>query len=273
MKTLRIRFCAAFLGAAVLLISSCSTPDKIAYFQDLQPGEQELFLKTSEGIKVRPADKISILVNCRDAQLTDLFNLPILTRQLGTSSTNMYRSTQNQGLSGYTVDDEGMIDFPVLGRIKVAGMNRTEIAAYIKDQLVSNNLVKDPIVTVEYMSLGLSVLGEVKNPGRYTIDREKVTILDAISMAGDLTIYGKRENVYVLRQEGDKQHAYSVDLCSAQDLYSSPVYYMQQDDIVYVEPNDVRARQSTVNGNNVRSTSFWFSLGSLLISLAILIVD
>ena len=273
MKTLRIRFCTALLAVAVLLISSCATPDKIAYFQDLEPGEQELILMTSEGIKVRPADKISILVNSRDAQLTDLFNLPIVSRQLGTTSTNMYRSTQNQGLSGYTVDPEGMIDFPVLGRIKVAGMNRTEIAAHIKSLLVSNNLVKDPVVTVEYMSLGISVLGEVKNPGRYSIDREKVTILDAISMAGDLTIYGKRENVYVLRQEGDTQHAYSVDLCSAQDLYSSPVYYMQQDDVVYVEPNDVRARQSTVNGNNVRSTSFWFSLGSLLISLAILIVD
>ena len=273
MKTLRIRFRTALLAVAVLLISSCATPDKIAYFQDLEPGEQELILMTSEGIKVRPADKISILVNSRDAQLTDLFNLPIVSRQLGTTSTNMYRSTQNQGLSGYTVDPEGMIDFPVLGRIKVAGMNRTEIAAHIKSLLVSNNLVKDPVVTVEYMSLGISVLGEVKNPGRYSIDREKVTILDAISMAGDLTIYGKRENVYVLRQEGDTQHAYSVDLCSAQDLYSSPVYYMQQDDVVYVEPNDVRARQSTVNGNNVRSTSFWFSLGSLLISLAILIVD
>lgn len=263
----------ALLMGTLLFICSCATPDKIAYFQDLEPGEQELILLTSEGIKVRPADKISILVNSRDAQLTDMFNLPIVSRQLGTSSTNMYRSSTNQGLSGYTVNSEGDIDFPVLGKVHVAGKNRSEIAAHIKEQLVSHNLVKDPIVTVEYMSLGISVLGEVKNPGRYSIDREKVTLLDAIAMAGDLTIYGRRENVYVLRQEGDSQHAYSVDLCSVQDLYSSPVYYLQQDDVVYVSPNDVRARQSTVNGNNVRSTSFWFSLGSLLISLAILIVD
>lgn len=257
----------------LLLASSCSTPDKIAYFQDLEPGEQELVLLTSEGIKVRPADKISILVNSRDPQLTDMFNLPIMSRQLGTSSTNMYRNSQNNGLSGYTVAPDGTIDFPVLGRIEVAGRNRTEIAIYIKELLEEANLVKDPIVTVEYMSLGISVLGEVKNPGRYSIDREKVTLLDAIAMAGDLTITGKRENVYVLRQEGAKQRAYSVDLCSVQDLYSSPVYYLQQDDIVYVEPNNMRARQSTVNGNNVLSTSFWFSIASLLLSITILIVD
>lgn len=262
---------ALLMGA--LLICSCSTPKQIAYFQDLEPGEQELILLTSEGIKVRPADKISILVNSRDPQLTDMFNLPIVSRQLGTSSTNMYRSTQNQGLSGYTVDGEGMIDFPVLGRLKVSGMNRAEIAAYIKGELVRNNLVKDPVVTVEYMSLGISVLGEVKNPGRYSIDREKVTLLDAIAMAGDLTITGRRDCVYVLRQEGDTQHAYSVDLCSVQNLYSSPVYYLQQDDVVYVSPNKMRARQSTVNGNNVLSTSFWVSLASLLISIVNLVVD
>lgn len=263
----------ALLLSAILLFSACSTPDKIAYFQDLEPGEQELILLTSEGIKVRPADKISILVNTRDAQLTDMFNLPIMSRQLGNSSSSMNRSTTSNGLSGYTVDPEGKIDFPVLGKIEVAGKNRTEIAAYIKEQLESNNLVKDPIVTVEYMSLGISVLGEVNSPGRYSIDREKVTLLDAIAMAGDLTITGKRENVYVLRQEGNKQHAYSVNLCSVQDLYSSPVYYLQQDDVVYVEPNNMRARQSTVNGNNILSTSFWFSLASLLLSIVILVVD
>ena len=151
-------------------------------------------------------------------------------------------------------------------------MKREEIASYIKNELISKNLVKDPVVTVEFMNLAISVLGEVSKPGRYNIDRDKITLLDAISMAGDLTIYGKRDNVYVMRNEGGKQTSYQVNLLSAQDVYSSPAYYLQQNDVIYVEPNSVRARQSTVNGNNVRSTSFWISLASLLTTITVLFV-
>ena len=122
------------------------------------------------------------------------------------------------------------------------------------------------------MNLTISVLGEVGKPGRYNIDRDKITLLEAISMAGDLTIYGKRDNVYVMRNEGGKQTSYQVNLLSAQDVYSSPAYYLQQNDVIYVEPNSVRARQSTVNGNNVRSTSFWISLASLLTTITVLFV-
>lgn len=145
-----------------------------------------------------------------------------------------------------------------MGKIEIAGKNREEIAAFIKGELLAKNLVKDPVVTVEYMNLCISVLGEVTQPGRYSIDRDKVTVLDAISMAGDLTIYGKREKVLVLREENGVQHVYGINLCSAEHLYTSPVYYLRQNDVVYVEPNNVRTRQATVNGNNVRSTSFGF---------------
>ena len=127
-------------------------------------------------------------------------------------------------------------------------MKREEIAECIKNELIKENLVKDPVVTVEFANLCISVLGEVNSPGRFSIDRDRLTILDALSMAGDLTIYGNRSKVMVLRQEGDVQR-------------------------VYVEPNEVKARQSTVNGNNVRSTSFWISLASLLTSVAILIFN
>ena len=123
------------------------------------------------------------------------------------------------------------------------------------------------------MNLCISVLGEVNNPGRFNIDRDRVTILDALSMAGDLTIYGNRFKVMVMRQEGDVQRVYGVNLTSGKQIYTSPVYYLQQNDVVYVEPNEVRARQSTVNGNNVRSTSFWISLASLLTSIGILIFN
>ncbi len=121
------------------------------------------------------------------------------------------------------------------------------------------------------MNLSVNVMGEVNRPGRYNIDKDHLTILDALSQAGDLTIYGKREKVLVLRNENGKQRVYGINLCSADHLYSSPVYYLQQNDVVYVEPNDTKARQSTVNGNNVRSTSFWISLASLLTTISVLI--
>ena len=203
-----------------------------------------------------------------------MFNLPYVTRQLGVSTRygGSY-ANNNQGISGYTVDADGNIDFPVLGKIHVAGMKREEIASHIKNELVTKNLVKDPVVTVEFMNLCISVLGEVNNPGRFNIDRDRITILDAISMAGDLTIYGNRYKVMVMRQEGDIQRVYGVNLTSGEHIYTSPVYYLQQNDVVYVEPNDVKARQSTVNGNNIRSTSFWISLASLLTSIGILIFN
>jgi polysaccharide export protein len=255
----------------MLSLCACSTPKDILYFQDLHPGESEVTVADSLEIRVRPEDKISIIVNSRDPQLTDLFNLPYVSRQLGRSSLQGSVGT-SQGVSGYTVDDQGNIDFPVLGKIHVAGMKRVEIASYIKDELVSKNLVKDPVVTVEFMNLCFSVMGEVNAPGRFNIDRDRLTILDALSMAGDLTIYGNREKVLVLRQEGNTQRVYGVNLTSGEHIYTSPAYHLQQNDVVYVEPNSTKARQSTVNGNNVRSTSFWISLASLLTSIAVLIV-
>ncbi|SEA01468.1 polysaccharide export outer membrane protein [Alistipes timonensis JC136] len=257
-----------WVSATTVLFSSCATP-KIAYLQDMQPGTAKEVLNTTE-IRVRPEDKISILVNSKDPLLANLFNLPIVSRQIGTTSSAS--SSNSQGISGYTVNKDGNIDFPVLGPVHVAGMTREEIAAHIKNELISQDLVKDPVVTVEFMNLTVSVLGEVVHPGRFNIDKDRLTLLDAISMAGDLTVYGKRDNVLVQRDENGKKVLYKVNLNSGHDLYSSPVYYLQQNDIVYVEPNSVRARQATVNGNNIRSASFWMSLASLLTTITVLIV-
>lgn len=263
---------AAYLLFMAWAAVSCSAPSHVTYFQDLRPGESEQKIIAATEIKVRPGDKLSIVVNSRDPQLTQLFNLPYVGQQIGQGAiTANTISSNSQGISGYTVDEKGQIDFPVLGKLEIAGKNREEIAAFIKGELLAKDLVKDPVVTVEYMNLCISVLGEVAKPGRYSIDRDKVTLLDAISMAGDLTIYGKREKVLVLREENGVQRVYGVNLCSAEYLYTSPVYYLRQNDVVYVEPNNVRARQATVNGNNVRSTSFWISLASLLTTVAVLV--
>lgn len=250
------------------LLGACSTSKQIPYFQDMHPGESELSLAVPVEIKIQPKDKLSILVSSQDSRLTNLFNLPIVSQQIGQESTQ----GSSRGVSGYTVDSKGDIDFPVLGKLHIAGMSREEVAAYVKRELQSHDLVKDPVVTVEFMNLTVSVLGEVNAPGRYNIDKDNPTILDVLSRAGDLTVYGKREKVLVLRNENGTQRVYGVNLCSAEHLYSSPVYYLRQNDVVYVEPNSTKARQSTVNGNNVRSTSFWISLASLLTTIVVLIV-
>ena len=178
------------IAASVVTLNSCGSSKEVVYFQDLKPGETEIKLPEVKAITVRPEDKISIIVNSRDPQLTDLFNLPYVTRQLGQSlRTNGVTVSNNQGVSAYTVDANGEIDFPVLGKMYVAGMKREEIAEYIKNELIKENLVKDPVVTVEFANLCISVLGEVNSPGRFSIDRDRLTILDALSMAGDLTIY------------------------------------------------------------------------------------
>ena len=250
----------------ILLLASCTSTKEIAYFQDSEHGRSASVAQKQ--ITLRPEDKITILVNTRNQELTNMFNLPYVSRHLGTQ-TNY---GQTQGVSCYTVDNEGNIDFPQLGKVHIAGMTRNMVAETIKSKLVGANLVKDPIVTVEFANLTFSVLGEVKNPNRYPIDRDAITILDAISKAGDLTIQGERTNIQVIRRENNNEEkVYTLNLCSLQDIQQSPAYYIQQNDVIYVRPNKMRERQSTVNGNNVRSSAFWISIASLLTSVINLI--
>ena len=263
MKRKSISILTWFMTAGALALGSCSTPKEIAYFQDMSSADGQRIVE-SNPIRVRPKDKISIIVNCKSPELTALFNLPYVTQRLGENTRSTIATGYSQGyISGYTVDERGFVDFPVLGEISVAGLTREEIAAEVKRELSEQGQATDAVVTVDFMNLYYQVLGEVAKPGRYAIDKDAVTILDAIGTAGDLTIYGRRECVRVLRNESGRVRAYEVSLCSASDLISSPAYYVQQGDVIYVDPNDVRARQSTVNGNNVRSTSFWISLTSL----------
>ena len=257
------------LIALLMLMASCATEKQISYFQDISAdtSSSAQSVNLAPEIRLRPEDKISIIVNSKDAELTNLFNLPYTTRIIGQNSENSVGS--NHGSSGYIIKGDGTIDFPVLGTINVAGMTRDEVSAHIKQQLISQNLVNDPVVTVEYINLQFSVMGEVKAPGSYKITRDRVTLLDAISQAGDMTIYGKRDNVLILRPDSiGNLSAYHVDMRSFQDVVSSPAYYIHQNDYIYVEPNKKRANESTVNGNTVQSASFWISIVSLLASLA-----
>lgn len=255
-----------WLVLSLWLLASCSSTKKIPYFKQMNPSGE---LLTEEApLKVMPGDKLTIVLHSKDPILSSLFNLPIISLQMGKSNA----PTLNQYVSAYTVDSSGAIDFPVVGRLQVGGLRREQIAALIKTELVARNLIKDPVVIVEFVNLFVSVLGEVNRPGRFVMDRDNMTILEALGMAGDLTIYGQRDNIKVLRSIDGMQVALEVNLNKGTDLYLSPAYYLRQGDVVYVEPNKARARQSTVNGNTVRSTSFWLSLASVLTSISILVL-
>ena len=264
------------LTVAALVAAGCGTPANIVYMQDAADGTQVGAVPSSP-IRLKPMDQISVIVNSRDPQVTAMFNLPYFTRRLGETQSlsgtgGNLNTAATDRISGYTVDPDGDIDFPVLGKVRVGGKTRAETAEYIKALLVESKQIKDPVVTVEFMNLGFSVLGEVARPGRYRIDRDEFTFFDAISLAGDLTINAERENVTVIRGQGTgEETVYKIDLTRADSIFQSPAYYMQQGDIVYVTPNEKRQRESTVNGNNVRSSSFWISLASLATSIAVLI--
>ena len=258
-----------FLFVLLLILSSCDMSKRITYFQDIQ--EQQTSYTNEQPtpeIRLRPEDKISIIVNTKVPELTTLFNLPYITRTLGSNSDNTNTSTSH-GSSGYIIKADGTIDFPVLGAVQVAGKTRDELATYIKSELINRNLVNDPVVTVEFINLRFSVMGEVRSPGSYLITRDHITLLDALSMAGDLSIEGRRDNVLVLRPNASgKLTAYTVDMRSFDDVQHSPAYYIHQNDYIYVEPNKKRANQSTVNANTIQSASFWISVVSLLASVA-----
>lgn len=250
------------------MMMSCATHKQVAYFQDAA-GKDTLFSSSSarQSIKVQAGDKLMIVVNSASPELAASFNLPVVGYRLGTTITNQnYNSTQSTMC--YTVGTDGTIDFPVLGKIKVEGMQRDEVAAYIKNRLVSENLCTDAVVNAEIYEAYVNVMGEVTHPGRYQLERDVVTILDVLSKASDLSVVGLRHNVMVIRQTTEGTQTYQLDLTNLAQLTSSPGYYMQQGDVVYVEPNKMRKRQTTVNGNNVINASFWISMASLAATIA-----
>lgn len=252
--------------ALLLLISSCSTSEKVLYFQDIAQGEAAPTQAVTP-LTFMPGDKLSIIVTSSATPIiAQRFNLPIITLQAGSSQT----SYSNQ-IALYTVDENGNVDIPSLGRIKVGGMTRAQVSEKVQAELRKEQL-KDAVVTVNSYDQSITVMGEVAKPGKVSINRDNITILEALGAVGDLTIQARRDNIMVLRQEGGETKTYYVDLRS-KNLLNSPVYNLKQNDVVYVQPNKVRMGQSTNNDNSVRSIATWLSVSSVLISLGILIFN
>ena len=253
--------------AIMMAVTSCGTVKDIAYFQNKVVNHPEAIDKHA-GIVIQPKDMLSIVVSSRNPELVAMFNLPVISYQAG---SEIVSGAGQQRLMGYVVDNAGNIDFPVLGPIKVAGLTRWELSELIKNKLIKDGLLTDAVVTVEFMNFKVSVIGEVNNPGTFNIEGDKVTVLQAISLARDLTIFGERENVTVIRERDGQRTMYEINLCDV-SMFNSPAYYLQQNDVVYVQPSEIKARQSTTDDKALRMTSIFVSGGSLLVSLASLII-
>lgn len=262
MKIQKIIIVVAFI--VMLVASGCSTRENIVYLQNVPQSDSSFVMQRAKNIVIRPGDKISIIVKTDIPEMANTFNLTVPYRYVG-NDKNYSSGTQT---AYYTVDSRGEIDFPVLGSIKVSGMTREAISDTIKYRLIRENLLRDAVISVEYGNLTFSVIGEVTNPGRYSFDKDCITLPEALSMADDLSIYGRRDNILVTRidPKGDLK-TYRVDLRDMNKLLASPVYYVQQNDVIYVEPNETRARQSTASGNSVLTPAFWISVASLLTTI------
>lgn len=248
-------------GVAALLMVSCKTPQNINYIQNMVPGELVSVVEPTV-IRVRPNDKIIINVSTQDERLSRLFNLTTAQTTTGSSMRGL----------GYFVDTQGDIDFPMLGKVHVGGLTREEISSLIKGKLTEAELVKNIVVTVDFVNLGVTILGDVKSPGVYNIEKDNFTLLEALASAGDLNITGVRTKVKVVRNENGFEKEYVVNLCDANSVYMSPAYYLQQNDLVYVDANNTKARQSTANGNTFLTPGFWMSVVSFAVSLITIFV-
>ena len=226
------------LVLAVGLFASCASSKKVVYLQDVDVNKRikaECEYKTV----IHTDDLLSIIVSCDDLESALPFNTPMigLGREVNTTSTQ-------QIPRGYLVDKNGEIDFPVLGKLKVVGISRNELAEMLKEKL--SEYLKNPIVTIQFQNFKVTILGEVKSPGSYKVVSERVSLFDALGMAGDLQINGKRKNVLVMREQGDEKVFARIDLTPS-DFIDSPFFYLQQNDVVYVEPNKGRIAGGSVS--------------------------
>ena len=242
-----------------LCLSSCVSNKKIAYFQ-FDEIDQE---KVSNVYKTvfKPDDLLQITVASDDIEAVKPFNLPAVAFSAATNST----LGQIQQLS-YLIDSNGEIDFPVFGKLKIGGLTREETIRMLKSRLTPDYL-KDPTINIRISNFKITVQGDVRSPGTFNIPNERVTILDAIGLAGDLNISGRRDNVLVIREEGNFKKEYRVNLLSKK-TYTSPVFYLQQNDIVYVEHNYAKIQSASSNSN----TGLFISIAGTLIAIVTLLI-
>lgn len=248
-----------------IFLCSCGTVKNVAYLQnsDSINFDNSRFLYDA---RIMPKDQLTISVNTTTSEASIPFNL-LLQNEYSQGRT---MASGGGTLMPYLVDNEGYINYPIIGRLKVGGLTKSECEKMIAEKIRPYMAeTENPIVTVRMSSYSVSVLGEVARPGSFQVSREKITILEALAQAGDLTIYGVRDKVKLIREDATgKKQIVTLNLNDA-NIVNSPYYYLQQNDVVYVEPNNVKAQNSKVG----QTTTLWFSATSILISLTSLLYN
>lgn len=245
----------------VLLVFSCKPREEMVYYQNIDGLASPEKLNSYE-IKIQPDDLLMIIVAADDPESALPFNLSTISIP---SAYNAMASRGQETMQSYLVDASGSIDFPVLGKLKVGGLSRSEVMQLLKSQI--SKYIKNPIINIRLMNFKVSVQGEVTLPGTYSINSDRVTLIEAISMAKDLTIYGKRDNILIIRDVNGVKSYNRIDITKA-DFINSPFYYLAQNDVVYVEPNKTKINGAAVGAN----TGVIISITSLLITVITLIV-
>lgn len=244
--------------AAALLLASCGGARKFVYLSDMAPGERYDVNLESATI-IHPNDRLDIKVSCKNPELAVPFNA-----QMGSYQISADGSVNSAGVevnAGYRVDDEGNIVFPVLGKINVGGKTLKEVSEIIETMIEEGNYIKSPEVTIEFLNFKYTVLGAINSKGTYTVDGDKVTIIEAIAKAGDLAKNARLDRIAVIRMVDGKQEIFYNDIRTA-EIFKSPTYFLQQNDIVYVEP-----KRKERNENAWQTASFVVSLASLASSI------
>lgn len=247
----------------VLLIFSCKPKKDVVYYQNID-GLSSAEQSNSYEIKIQPDDLLMIIVSADDPETAIPFNLSAISVPSATI-TNLMSLRGQESIQYYLVDASGTIDFPVLGKLKVGGLSRSELMHLLETKIAK--YIKNPIINIRLMNFKVSVQGEVTLPGTYPVNSDRITLIEAISRAGDLTIYGKRNNVLIIRELNGVKSYNRVDITKA-DFINSPFYYLAQNDVVYVEPNKTRINGAAVGAN----TGVIISVTSLVITLITLIV-
>lgn len=218
---------------ASVIVAGCTSAKKIPYFKGLDGSTAVDKIAKQHEARICSDDLLAITVSGLDPIAVAPFNLPIVAY---TTPGSEFIST-TPTFQPYLIDINGEVDFPVIGKIKLAGLTKSAAIAEIKERL--KPYLKDPIITIQFMNYKVTVLGEVARPGSYTMSNERVTLLEALGLAGDMTVYGKRDNVLLIRENAGEKQFVRINLNST-DLLSSPFYYLQQNDVIYVEPNQTR---------------------------------
>lgn len=247
-----------------LILGACNAQRNVLYIQNIESGT-EIDIPEDYLIHIKPQDQLTVVVSCKNPELAVPFNTSTSYSSLGGVPTTNINSESN--LQVLTVSDDGKINLPIIGEVECEGLTRGELADKIEKIIREEGYIEDPHVNVRFASLTISVVGEVNRPGRYDIKRDQITIFEALALAGDMTIYGNRVDVAVVREKDGKNIITKLDLRS-EDVFTSPCYYLQQNDVVIVSPNKYRAATAEINQNR----SFWISLASTAISLATLMI-